>query len=155
MLEAGKYRAVPVQAALGMTGTGKEQIAVLFELLQPAGERITWYGFFTDETYERTIEALRSCGWTGDNLSDFLFGKDLPNGFDREVQLVIEHETREDGTVYPRVRWVNSGSGLAMKSMLDAQSAAAFSAKMKGKIAMMGGAKNATSKPAKDEDIPF
>jgi len=38
----GTYRGWPVRAALGLAGTGTEQIAVQFEFVDPPGERLTW-----------------------------------------------------------------------------------------------------------------
>ncbi len=78
MLNPGKYRARPIAAALGLTSKGTDQIAVTFELLDPAGERITWYGFFTEKTTDRTLESLRHCGWKGNDLSIFVEGEPLP-----------------------------------------------------------------------------
>ena len=75
MLAAGNYRGRPVRAALGTSSKGTEQIAVEFELIEPAGERMTWYGFFTEATTDRTIESLRHCGWQGNDLSVFVEGE--------------------------------------------------------------------------------
>jgi hypothetical protein len=133
MIAEGTYRGKPVQAALGLTGNGKEQIGVLFEFIDPPGQRLTWYGFFTEDTYARTIEALRFCGWQGQDLSDFVDGKPLPAGFDQEVELVVEHQEYQ-GKVSARVAWVNSGGGLALKTALTDDQARAFAARMKGKI---------------------
>jgi hypothetical protein len=167
MLQAGKYRAIPVEAALGMTKTGKEQIAILFETLDPPGEKITWYGFFTDETYKRTIESLRACGWTGTNLDDF-WGMRLPAEVCKEVQIVVEEDEMpyNDGRPRMKVRWVNSGGGLAMKDKLDEGHAKTFAAQMRGKIVALGLPQpSQMNKPAAvaaspaaevaDDEIPF
>jgi len=73
MIPKGTYRARATEAEFGFTNTGTEQVAVLFEVVEDGefqGERITWFGFFTDATSERTIQALRVCGWAGDDLGD-------------------------------------------------------------------------------------
>jgi hypothetical protein len=132
MLAEGTYRGRPIRAALGVTGTGKEQIGVQFELQDPPGQRMTWYGFFTDGTFDRTIEALRACGWTGSDLSEF-GGETLPAGFDQEVELVVKHE-EYNGKISARIAFVNSGGGLAMKEALDPTQAKSFAARMKGRI---------------------
>ena len=46
----GFYTAVAKAAELGWTKGAREQIAVLFELLDGdcAGAEITWYGYFTE-----------------------------------------------------------------------------------------------------------
>jgi hypothetical protein len=83
---------------LGISSTNKEQIAV--ELVLPAGspdgEALPWYGYFTDSTFERTIESLRYLGWEGTDLSDGLPGLDK-----NEVSIVVEDEEYE-GKVSPR-----------------------------------------------------
>lgn len=136
MLDEGNYRGRPIRAALGITGTGKEQIGVQFELTEPAGQRITWYGYFTEGTFDRTIEALRSCGWAGTDLAEFQ-GEVLPVGFDQEVELVIKHEEypEHSGKYNAKVAFINSGGGLAMKEALDSSAARSFGARMKGRIA--------------------
>ena len=132
MLAAGTYRGRPVAAKLGLTSTGKEQIAVQFAFTEPVGEKLTWYGYFTDNTFDRTIESLRSCGWTGTDLTEFS-GHTLPAGFDQEVELVVQHETYENKTT-ARIAFINSGGGLALKSVLPEDKAKAFAARMKGRI---------------------
>jgi hypothetical protein len=134
MLNEGNYRGIPVRAALGVAGTGTEQIAVQFELVEPQGQRITWFGFFTENATERTVESLRHCGWRGDDLSVFVEGAPLPEGFDQEVELVVEHNTY-NGKTSARVAFVNSGGGLAMKNALTQDQAGAFARRMKSKIA--------------------
>jgi hypothetical protein len=129
MIEAGRYKARGVEAALGVTGTGKEQVAVLVEVTDgPAkGEQLTWYGFFTDATVERTFESLRYLGWSGDDLTD-LRGIDA-----NEVTIIVEHETGSDNKVRPRVKWINApGGGLAMKDKMPENAARAFAQRMRG-----------------------
>jgi hypothetical protein len=146
VIPAGKYIGTPVSAALGTTSSGKEQIAVQFEFLDPAGERLTWYGFFTDAAFERTIESLRAMGWTGSSLDEFA-GEKLPAGVDRQVELVVQHEEYQ-GKTQARLSFVNSiGAGLALKSAMDANQARAFAAKMKGRIAALSGGVPPAARP--------
>jgi hypothetical protein len=118
-----------VEGALGRATNGSPQVAVLFQITEGerAGENMTWYGYFTEKTQETTIKALRACGWQGDNLAD-LSGLDA-----NEVTLVTEMEEYE-GALREKVRWVNSGSGLALKARMDPQEASAFAASMRGFI---------------------
>jgi hypothetical protein len=93
MLSPGYYRARAVEYALGKTQNGTRQVAVRFEVLDeqgaPGGERVTWYGYFTEKTAERTLESLQYCGWEGDDVTDL-------TGIERnEVQIVVEHEEYE------------------------------------------------------------
>jgi hypothetical protein len=71
----GKYLARGVNASLGKTKNGGEQVAVEFELKDGpgVGQRITWFGSFAnDKATEITVKALRNCGWDGDDLSNCL-----------------------------------------------------------------------------------
>lgn len=167
MIEEGAWKSRACEAALGYTGGRNRQIAVDFVLLEGPneGEHITWYGYFTDDTWERTIDSLRIMGWSGADLDD-LSGIDA-----NEVRLVIAHD-EYNGEVFARVRWVNTLGGIAMKERMDPAAARSFAAEMKGRI-LAHGAKQGTprkqqqrptpaptpadaeSKLADDTDIPF
>src|SRR3954466_6748613 len=115
MIPAGTYRARAVEGALGFTSKGTEQIAVQFTVVEgeQKGHYITWYGYFSEKTLERTLESLEYCGWEGDDVSDLI-------GLDKnEVTIVVEHEQDEEGQVRARVRWINSGGGIAMKERMN------------------------------------
>lgn len=143
MIEEGKYRAVATSAALGTSTGGTEQIGIMFQVTQGeyAGSGVGYRGFFTDKTFERTIESLRYAGWTGNDLSVFTECDEaacqrlLPN----EVEIVVEHEapTTPDGKMYARVKWVNKlGSGVvSMKNKMDASAARSFAERMRGACA--------------------
>lgn len=127
-IQDGVHAAVPVTAALGYTKGGKESVGVEFALTE-SGKHLTWYGYFTEATTERTIESLRICGWTGQDLSDLSeIGKDPV-----EVNLVIGTEEYE-GKSRQKVQWVNRAGGLAMSAPLDEAQAKAFGARMKGAV---------------------
>jgi len=126
MIPKNKYTARAVGHDLGVADSGKEFIAVEFEIQsgEHAGDRLTWRGFFTEKTAERTIESLRYCGWKGDDLTDMTgFGSTL-------VQIVVDHESYE-GKTYARIQWVNK-LGVSLKNAMDAGTRAAFAARMKG-----------------------
>ncbi|MCU0232149.1 MAG: hypothetical protein MUC67_12385 [Acidobacteria bacterium] len=168
-LKNGTYRARPLSAVLGFTQSGSPQIAVEFAIVDPPGERIVWYGYFTDKTWERTEDALRYCGWNGSDISDFSYGNPLPVGFDQEVELVVEEELDQEGRPRPRVRWVNSGAGVALRNVMTTAQAKQFAAELRAKIMLR--AKGQGAKPASgpkplpaptpapaavaDDDIPF
>ena len=132
MISAGRYRAQAREAQLGYTQGGKEQIAVQFALLDDGtgGAMLTWYGFFTEKTTARTLEALRICGWVGDDLSD------LAGVTSNEVELVVEPEEGLDGVERMRVRWVNrrGGGALALKNAMSDEQRRAFAARLKGDV---------------------
>lgn len=177
----GKYRGLPVDGGLGETSTGKEEVAIAFDLLHEElkGQRITGYFYFTDGTVESTFKALRACGWKGTELTDWLdFKKALPEP--QEVELVIEPEAQKnkDGVAIvdeqgnpvmrARVRWVNPVGRMGLREPLAADKAAAFAARLKAKLAAFDAKEKATKNngaapnssapaaPVKDPgDVPF
>lgn len=130
MIAEGNWKARATEAALGFSSKGTQQVAVDLVLLEgdDAGKHITWYGYFSDATFERTIESLRTLGWEGDDLSNL-------TGIDKnDVYAVIEHEDDLQGQPRARVKWINGSGGLALKERMDAGQAKAFAAQMKGRV---------------------
>jgi|GEM_PF-1281403 len=131
---------------LGVTGSGKDQVAVLFDISTEGADvkDITWYGYFTEATFERTIEALRHCGWEGDDLSN-LQGLDA-----HEVDLVIEDE-EYNGSIAPKVQFVNRPGGLALSAPMGVEKTKAFAASMRDRIRAIDaskGVRKAAATPA-------
>ena len=169
LLPPGDYRAVAVDGVLGETSTGKEQIVVTFEIVQPeeyAGRRINWYGYFTEKPADRTLESLRYCGWTGNDLSVFEFSSQVnphSQGFgSQEVFIVVEHEPDQQGVMRARVRWVNATTGgSGVKQKLDAGKAKALAARMKARLALLDQRLKAAAKTEQaagdgdGDEIPF
>lgn len=147
MPPVGKWKARAVEAALGYTSKNTPQVAVAFRFLEGecTGDIITYYGFFSDKTQEKTLEGLRHCGWTGDDLSD-LSGIDA-----NEVYIVVEHEDGQDGKAYAKVRWINSGlsGGAALANRMSPDEAKAFAASMKGAVLALKGNKAAPAAGAR------
>lgn len=150
------YRAKAMSWGLGISGEGtpkeKEQLAVEFQVLTEGAPEsaLTWYGYFTEATADRTIEAMRYMGWTGTDFAA-LEGLDA-----NEVELVVEDEEYE-GNVRAKVQWVNKPGGLGIKAPLVGDRLKTFAAQMKGRVAQFdaaGGrpapapAKPAAAKPA-------
>lgn len=127
MIPAGRYVGIARDANLGFTDRGKEQVAVEFEILEGphTGERRTWYGYFTEATQQRTLEALRFCGWDNDDIFEL-----LPSVTRNKVQLTIEHDEYQD-KVRDKIAWVNRLGGLAIKNPMSDQQKRQFSARMK------------------------
>lgn len=138
MIETGRHIAKAIEWKLGLTSTGKEQIGVLFQLQD--GQTITWYGYFTENTVDRTLESLEYMGWDGVDIAD-------PKGLDaNEVQLVVEPETNDEGKTFPKVRWVNRiGGGLAMKEELSGGALQNFKQRMAGAVLARRQSKPASS----------
>lgn len=133
IIPAGTYRGRATEAQLGTTSTGKEQVAISFQLLTPGyeGQHLPYYGLFTDAALEITVKALRACGWQGVDLSD-LTGIDT-----NEVNLVVEHETY-NGVTRARIKWVNDGTAGLLKNVLGDTERKAFAQRMRGAIAALG-----------------
>ena len=132
MIPEGSYKARAEDADLSETNAGNPQVAVLLRLISggPAVEQqlITWYGSFTEKAIDRTLESLRYLGWKGDDLSN------LQGVGTSEVTVVIEHGEDPEGKLRARVKWINSGGGLAVKKRMDAGGAKAFAEKMRGYV---------------------
>lgn len=157
MLPAAQYAAVvsPVTTDFGRMsvqfGTsskkGTQQCAVCFEILRgpQAGQKVTWIGYFTDATIERTLNALRICGFEGDDVSSFP-GQSPEN----EVSIVVEHE-EYDGKVRVKVAWVNEpgGGGMKMANPFDDKALRKFGAQLKGTLKAMPAVK--TKKAVREE----
>jgi hypothetical protein len=127
IVPAGQYRAVAVPASVdgqkmwAQFGRSKEkltpQVAVFFAILDDGpyrGRRLLWMGYFTENSTDRTIEALRLCGFKGDDLAA------LPNqDLDLEVSVTVENEEYE-GKTRAKIAWVNApGGGLKMSNPMN------------------------------------
>jgi hypothetical protein len=142
LIPEGKYRAVALQVSVegygqsfvqfGESSAGNPQVIVNFEILdgEYAGRRKTWFGVFTENTTQRTIEALRYCGFKGDDLAAA-----MSQQLDQEVQIVIGHEEYQ-GKVSDRIKWVNRGGGgvFKLEKPMDRTGLAQFAAQMKSKV---------------------
>lgn len=147
MIAKGTHPAVVVPVVSQKTGEelvcqfghsenkGTPQVAVCFEIIAGphSGERITWIGYFTDKSEDRTLQALRIAGFTGDDLD--AFNGQHPN---QEVHLVIDHEVNpKDGETYAKVSWVNDpkrSGGFVMSKPMEAKERRMFAARFKSKL---------------------
>lgn len=141
MLPAGTYAAavVPVETKSGPASiqfgpatTNSPFTAVLsFEILRgpQAGQHISAFLYFGDRSVDRSMESLRACGFSGEDLDKF-----IDQNPDIEAQIVVEHETYE-GKTRARVKWINSASrGFVLEKPLDQKELRMFSAQMKAKL---------------------
>lgn len=148
LIPPGNYAARPVSWQLGTTKEGKPQVEVAFVITQACehtGEPISWFGFFTDKTFETTVKALQLMGFDSDDLSTI----NEVGPQDVEVSLKIQHEQYE-GKTQARVRWVNDPNfgGLVSKRM-DEADAKAFAKNMRAQMAALKKPKAAL------DDTPF
>lgn len=158
-IEDGAWKARAREAALAVASTGSPQLGIDFEIIEgpSKGEHVTAYLYFSEGSFDRTIEALRLCGWKGNDLSN------LAGITDNEVRIVVEHE-EYNGVVRPKVKWINSVSGVAVQNRMSPGDAADFANRMRGRIVAMEQAHTAPAsrgasqvkKPDDDlGDIPF
>jgi hypothetical protein len=131
------YRGRALTFCYGYTSKGNEKIDVLCEIVQEGweGQQITWTGYFTPSTEQRTLESLRHMGWEGDDLLE------LHGIGTKEVDLVIDTE-EYNGKRYSRVQWVNA-PGISLAGAMSPDAQKAFAARMRAKV--LGSAKPAGS----------
>ena len=144
MIEPGIHKGKVILGMLGETATGKEQVAISFELED--GQHIAWYGYFTEKALPITLQALRTCGLQGTDVSE------LSSIEGTEVQLTMTAEEWE-GKTQVKVRWINPLSGPVLKSPMDAAKAKKFASEMKTHLLDFD-KQQGTSKP-KTAQSPF
>lgn len=142
MITNGRYKARAAGEVILGTSSEKKTpfIELYFEIQggENAGGRARWTGYFGPNSSERTIESLQTCGWEGDDLSEFSDG--ALHGLDvNEVEIVVELEeyTNKEGEkrTRPRVQWVNKPGGyLNVQNAMDQAAAQDFGERMKGLV---------------------
>ncbi len=156
-----KARALPDSVQFGEAGAKKTpQILVQFEILdeteRPTGEKITWFGFLTDDSMKRTMEGLRYCGWKGNDIRKLDGLGTIP------VELDIGKEVYQ-GKEQTKVNWVNKiggGGKVTAKAPIEGKGLDALAKRLKlaaekipvetGKTAPAG-----TREPGSDDEIGF
>lgn len=129
-MQNGKYRARALSWDLGNASTGTPQIGIDFEFLDHPGQTMNAFLYFTDETFDRTIEALCAMGWTGNDLDNIT---DLNRN---EVNVTVKAELNpKTNQMEPKIQFVNSTGGVAMKQKMDEGQKKAFAAKFAGRMA--------------------
>ena len=123
----GVYRARATEAALSATSKDKPMVVVTFDLKAEGWEgiRCQWRGYFTEKTTERTLDSLRHCGWTGDDVSN------LEGITSNDVDLDIRREKDLKGNWSPKVQWVNKQGSARPGAPMAADKASAFAAAMR------------------------
>jgi hypothetical protein len=106
----GYYKARAVErngqwAHFDTARTGSHHVVVMFEIVRGpySGRKIPWFGFFTERSWERTLEGLRRCGFQGDDLATLNAQR-----LDAMVSVKVEHaHNQRSGLIYERVAFVN------------------------------------------------
>lgn len=151
--EEGRFRAKAIEGDYGYAGTGTEQVAVLFQLED--GARLTWFGYLTENSQERTLEALMHCGVKNLETLEGLGSQD--------VEVVIQHDEYND-TVRAKIAFVNAlgSGGVALKTKMTDGQRKGVAARLKGNFLKMQrerGMEKSDTNPAPpplgDDDIPF
>lgn len=147
--EAGTYLGTVTGTALGLTGTGKEQIAIAFDVHLPDGTGsvpMTWYGFFSsDKACEITAKALAALGFDLHKTLLDVLGPEDPAAsplVGATANLVIDWEAPEgDYAGRWRIKWVNRpGGGIAMNERMEPTAAKSFATRMRTKLLAHAGA---------------
>lgn len=119
-IQPGIYDASIVSYGIGQTRAGDPQAMILFEYNDLDGHRheVTWYGSFKEgKAQEITLKALLTCGFRGNDpsvLSEGVLSEALELA--KAVKITIDEDTKQDGTKFMRVRWINELSR-ELKSM--------------------------------------
>lgn len=145
-------------------GARQPQIVARFELLdgENAGSYDTWFGSLSEDMSskgrpfaEYTWDALRHCGWTGDDLTQ-LPALAEAGKLARPVSLVREIKTGTDGKQKTLIKYVNGdGSKVDLKDKaMSTSDIAALAKRMRpgGSGAPVDGR---DAPPLGDEDLPF
>jgi hypothetical protein len=157
MIPEGKYFAKGIAAQLTSSSEkGTPGVQVIVEIIEGehAGERLRWDGWLTEKTEQRTLESLRTLGWSTDMLDD------LQGIGATECSIIVEHEQGTDGKNYARVQWINKIGGAKLKEDQKMSASAAkqlaqrFQSKARG-IAKSGATPaKAPAKPAEKSADP-
>lgn len=143
--KSGEHKARALSAALSTLKNGSQFAEVIFSLIE--GGEITWAGWFGDDQKKNTwtIEALRHCGWRGDDLTDL-------TGIDRNlVMLVIENDSK-DGHTRSKVRYVNRiGTSAQHKNRMSPMEAKQLADKLKSLCQSVSGAPKFRTQSTKPE----
>jgi hypothetical protein len=155
MIAEGTYIARAVSAMVSKSptkGTPCVVVTLRIEQGEHKGEMIDWVGWLTEATRARTAESLALMGFDGSDLSTVQ---------QREVSIVVEHESyvADNGSTrtVARVRWINDPSRTRSAFVaLDAAQQKAMLSEIRGFVLA---AREHQREPAQtkidDDDIPF
>lgn len=102
----GTYRAKVTDHTIGESKSGTPYVMATFSL--DNNEQIRWYGYLSEKAANRTLKALVTLGFTGNDpvqLADMDQGNMLPI----RVSIVVEEEMF-DGKTNARVKYINAAS---------------------------------------------
>jgi len=145
-MESGQYYTMKaVAGGLGKTQGGNPQLGVELQVVEEncRGERITWYGYFSDKAKEFAFRTLRTLGWEGDDLSNL-------TGIEKNEVRVLVAEEEYEGKLSLKVKGVYPLGGAGLANPMTEAEAKAFAATMRGDVIAFrnaSGTKTESSKP--------
>ena len=147
-IEPGYYKAKAISAQAGFTNNGVEQVAMLVDLID-LNKQMTWYGYFTERSCDRTLESLMIAGWDGVNLGSF-------NGIGSTEFVAVVEEEEWEGQKRTRISWINRArsGGPKLNNPMSEVQVQELSQRLKGR-AMAIKAKIDRKTNVNPEDIPF
>jgi hypothetical protein len=132
-LTEGVFKAKPVSAILRKTSTGKDSCEIVLAFYDGSElshvERSAWV-YFSPVAFDRAIETLRTCGWTGDDLSDMSM---ISVDTSPDVEAVLGEEEYE-GKVRLKVKFINPWKDRTPREPLSHDAARSFAELMKEKV---------------------
>lgn len=150
-MEKARYSARAKHWQLGAAGTGTPQVGVEFEVEDgdQKGERISGYFALSDAAADYTLQKLRNCGWTGNDVFELENPEKSASMAANLVEITVEPEdevkdgkpvvNEQTGDVKRRLKvgFVNRAGGLAMKSSLTDDQRRVLGAKMKARLSAL------------------
>lgn len=143
MVKPGTYKANILSHAITETSKGDPQAVISFSFESDgSSHQINWYGSFSEKAMPHTLKALLVAGLKGNNPAG-----ELEIG--REVLIVIENDTDQEGKERNKVRWVNAIN--SVKNVMPQDQAKAKLAALEGQVMMA----RQKLKIQDDDIIPF
>lgn len=145
-IAAGTYRGKAIKGSeqYGQTSNHNDQIVLDLDLLD-IGEKVSTFLVFSDKAAEYSIDRLRACGWSGDDLGNL-------DGIDaNEVEVEVKYETYQ-GELKMKVQIVTGGGRVKLKDQLDDKGKKAFAAKYRDLAKSVAGAKPAAPAASGSEE---
>lgn len=144
-----KARAIPDSHEWGYsTNTNTEQVGMKVEILDGefVGQFLTWYGYFTEKSEDRTLEQLEIAGWNKSSVID------LPGLGSTEFELILEEQEDQDehgnpAGAYWRPTFINR-IGVAMRNKMDEMQKRAFAARIGARVGAPVGGTRPGARPA-------
>jgi len=117
ILKQGDHIAHVASWGVRETKSGAPQIFVKLD------NGLTWFGSLNEgKAREITLKALFVMGFCGNDLDELVTDSDALD-VNKDLRVVVEHDTDENGKIRAVAKWINEIGGGAMKGTLDHKSA--------------------------------